>query len=64
MGQMAHVSGLSDSGNWGIHIGKEPRVGATLATAPDKERRNHRTANNAIMCTRKRRPVIRCTRCP
>lgn len=34
MGHMAHVSGLSDGGNWGIHIDKEPHAGATLATAP------------------------------
>lgn len=27
MGHMAHVSGLSDGGNRGIHIGKEPYVG-------------------------------------
>lgn len=64
MGQMAHVSGLSDGGNRGIHIGKEPYVGATLATAPDDERRNHRTANKAIMCMRNRRLANRCTRCP
>lgn len=63
MGHMAHVSGLSDGGNWGIHISKEPHVGATPATAPDKERRNHRTANKAIMCARKRRPAIRDTQC-
>ena len=35
MGHMAHVSRLPGSGNWGIHIGKEPYVGATLATTPD-----------------------------
>lgn len=56
MGHMAHVSRLPDSCSWGIHIGKEPYVGATLATAPDDEWRNHRTANKVIMCTRNRRP--------
>ena len=56
MGHMAHVSRLPGSGNWGIHIGKEPHVGATLITAPDDEWRNHRTANKVIMCTRNRRP--------
>ena len=56
MGHMAHLSRLPGSGNWGIHIGKEPHVGATLITAPDDEWRNHRTANKVIMCTRNRRP--------
>lgn len=56
MGHMAHLSRLPDDGNWGIHIDKEPHVGATLITAPDDEWRNHRTANKVIMCTRNRRP--------
>ena len=50
MGHMAHVSRLPGSGNWGIHIGKEPYVGATLNTAPDDEWRNNSTANKAIVC--------------
>ena len=50
MGHMAHLSRLPGSGNWGIHIGKEPHVGATLITAPDDEWRNNRTANKAIAC--------------
>ena len=56
MGHMAHVSRLPGSGNWGIHIGKEPYVGATRATAPDDEWRNNRTVNKGIMCMRNRRP--------
>lgn len=56
MGHIAHVSRLPGSGNWGIHIGKEPYVGATLATTPDDEWRNNRTANKGIMCMRNRRP--------
>ena len=56
MGHMAHVSRLPGSGNWGIHIGKEPYVGATLITAPDDEWRNNRTVNKGIMCMRNRRP--------
>lgn len=56
MGHMAHVSRLPDSGNWGIHIGKEPYVGATLATAPDDEWKNNRTVNKDIMRMRNRRP--------
>ena len=56
MGHMAHVSRLPGSGNWGIHIGKEPYVGATLATAPDDEWRDNRTVNKVIMCTRNRCP--------
>ena len=53
---MAHLSRLPGSTSWGIHIGKEPYVGATLITAPDDEWRNNRTANKVIMCTRNRRP--------
>lgn len=56
MGHMAHVSRLPGSGNWGIHIGKEPYVGATRATAPDDEWRDNRTVNKVIMCTRNRCP--------
>ena len=56
MEHMAHVSRLPGSGNWGIHIGKEPYVGATLATAPDDEWRDNRTVNKVIMCTRNRCP--------
>lgn len=56
MGHMAHLSRLPGSGNWGIHIGKEPYVGATLATAPDDEWRDNRTVNKVIMCARNRCP--------
>ncbi len=56
MGHVAHVSRLPGSGNWGIHIGKEPYVGTTLATTPDDEWRDNRTVNKVIMCTRNRCP--------
>lgn len=56
MGHMAHLSRLPGSGNWGIHIGKEPYIGATPITVPDDEWRNNRTVNKGIMCMRNRRP--------